>query len=466
MLTKAHQIFSAKIFHGSKVNDAQQESRDVISQELRSMGAAFSGYPQPPFFAGLPEAVFSICGYYPIYTGKGCHDVGNSSVADTLTANGNYSAPKGVDLPPAPGRYSRRQLYVNGLDENATTGRGVSVPAPENNVENTRDKPKEGMTDNDDDDDVIKMLYDIREAAHIELTPHKVSAETFYRGSVITSSPYSELVSNTVVSDNSVSNDSLPAPSVTISQSEREALRSLQQVFLAHMRHSGSPDRTPPEVPSSGSVWRSFVGNERLSDSQGWIGEQNARDEGDRFWHSTNRTLFSYQTDPHERNAHKAMTKSTEWNMSVEPGEVLVHSPYRRRGSEASLTDEQLSLSLPKARTNNLLDEEKPISHPASREDGCTFHPLGKSVTASRIPLASLSVNEGVEASETCCRWSSSTVPGFLPVAKGLHMTNARGLWPSNTRLTANYRDGPDSQRGGKYYTNGSEKCEVQHAAA
>ncbi|KAG8342205.1 hypothetical protein ERJ75_001666100 [Trypanosoma vivax] len=181
------------------------------------------------------------------------------------------------------------------------------------------EEEKPSNNDNDDDDGFAEMLRGICSSLQ-----GGASLWGLQDGSVDRSnSPpiLTEGVSNTnYVEGGGVTNLFSPlTPSVTISQSERESLRSLRQTLFAHMGQADSPDWRSPGITPSRSIWSAFVKDEKdeggkNDNSVGHIGQGN---DDENAWYSTNRTLFSYHTNSLEGGQTETPGESNRCDASV-----------------------------------------------------------------------------------------------------------------------------------------------------
>ncbi|KEG10380.1 hypothetical protein DQ04_03781000 [Trypanosoma grayi] len=154
--------------------------------------------------------------------------------------------------------------------------------------------------DDDEDAEVTEMLQGIREALQKASSPRQLrcaSASTVAAGAVGGGGggDYSD-----IAQDGACLLPSSPAPCVTITQAERETLRSIQQAFLARMRLTGSPEWKSPGATPPKSLMCTFAEDEEFCGSYAAMQQQQQKEQeqlqedDSRF--TTNRTLFSYRT--------------------------------------------------------------------------------------------------------------------------------------------------------------------------
>ncbi|PBJ70884.1 hypothetical protein BCY84_17834 [Trypanosoma cruzi cruzi] len=178
---------------------------------------------------------------------------------------------------------------------------GINSKHNNNNNINTN-----AYDDDDDDADVTAMLQDVRDAVQRASSPRQLGDANSLNDAVAGSlnggcnehseeTPFSSL---------------LPAPCVTISQTERDSLRSFQQAFLARMRVTGSPEWNSPGATSPRSLLRALVDDNDVNDftlgqpqpppqqlqEQQQQQQKEQEDDADDGRYTTNRTLFSYRT--------------------------------------------------------------------------------------------------------------------------------------------------------------------------
>ncbi|EAN84643.1 hypothetical protein C3747_118g79 [Trypanosoma cruzi] len=160
--------------------------------------------------------------------------------------------------------------------------------------------------DDDDDADVTAMLQDVRDAVQRASSPRQLGDANSLNDAVAGSLNGS----CNEHSEETPFSSSLPAPCVTISQTERDSLRSFQQAFLARMRVTGSPEWNSPGATSPRSLLRALVDDNDVNDltlgqpqpppqqlqEQQQQQQQEQEDDADDGRYTTNRTLFSYRT--------------------------------------------------------------------------------------------------------------------------------------------------------------------------
>ncbi|RNF00079.1 hypothetical protein TraAM80_07821 [Trypanosoma rangeli] len=164
-----------------------------------------------------------------------------------------------------------------------------------------------GADDDDDDDaDVTAMLQDIRDLAQQASSPRHL-------GGVNSASATAAEAWNGCCDehpDDARLSPSLPAPCVTISQTERDSLRSFQQAFIARMRVTGSPEWRSPGATSptnllcalaGDSDTNRFAAGQQLQQAQQQqlplsLPQHQEQDGAGDGRYATNRTLFSYRT--------------------------------------------------------------------------------------------------------------------------------------------------------------------------
>lgn len=145
--------------------------------------------------------------------------------------------------------------------------------------ENNNDNKKNNDDNNDEDEDVTAILHDIQNVMQHVLSQQKLCHSS------------SQCEDLNFDSDGTFSS-MLPTPCVTISQAERETLRSVQKEFLARMRVTGSPESRTFGLTSSEDFLHTFVSDNEFG---GLVAEQE-QEKDDEGRYAINRTLFSYHS--------------------------------------------------------------------------------------------------------------------------------------------------------------------------
>ncbi|CBH18340.1 hypothetical protein, conserved [Trypanosoma brucei gambiense DAL972] len=399
--------FSVNAPSVQRANVAQRKNRDQLSQELCSMGTAFFGYPQPPLFGG-PAGMFSTYGGYQTHMGQEHSNVDGFNLCAIPGTDGVYPTGSGPD-PFIFGDQQEQAPWMYDLEGDAFACYDAFVPMYGVVGQDAVWGLKNDVDTSDDGDDVTGMLHDIREAAQIGLTPRELRLGGF-DGDGNLPFPFAGAAYGAQEPNNSsISNaTSTPVPSVTISHSEREKLRSLQQAFLAHVRQTSSPHCKSPGVSPPGT-WCALVGGNgpwgaRTQDGSQDVGEE----EEDSFWYPPNRTLFSYHTDFSEAMDDKGAPGSTVCGVTAKAIASMTNSPRGGRGPDGLLRDAHLStifLGTEGETTEELLCQWTPV------DDGSKMGPSDEA-TPTCVPstrfceTAGSGVAAGLSASNFCATLS------------------------------------------------------------